>query len=149
MFFSLYKKFFYLLYNLIYFNIPKLLFTSNIFREEACSLNWSNLSHHLFIWRYNFHSLFYKPSKLDDQLPLTFTLFRQIGISSSIVIDTLYHAKTIYYLHRAEFYSIGLVEGNKSKYTLNAALPALGENILSQLFFIRALITIKKLINLK
>jgi hypothetical protein len=138
-----------LLYSITYFNMPKLLFSSNVFREETCSLNWESLSSYIFIWRYNFHSLFYKPSKLDDKLPLTFLLFKQSGISSGVVIDSLYHAKTIYYLHRAEFYSIGLVEGNKSKYALNAALPALGENILSQLFFIRTMLTINKLVTLK
>jgi hypothetical protein len=149
LFFSLYKKFFNLLYNLVYFSIPRLVFSSNVFREESCSLNWESLSRHLFIWRYNFHSLFYKPSKLDDKLPLTFSMFKQVGISSGIIIDSLYHSKTIYYLHRAEFYSIGIVEGNKSKYILNAALPALGESILSQLFFVRTLITINKLVALR
>jgi hypothetical protein len=39
LFFSLYKKFFNLLYSITYFNMPKLLFSSNVFREETCSLN--------------------------------------------------------------------------------------------------------------
>ena len=39
LFFSLYKKFFNLLYNLVYFSIPRLVFSSNVFREESCSLN--------------------------------------------------------------------------------------------------------------
>jgi hypothetical protein len=149
LFFSLYKNFFNLLYSLTYFNVSKLIFSSNVFREEACALNWEHLSEQLFIWRYNYHSLFYKPSKLDDKLPTTFLLFKQAGINSGIVIDSLYHAKTIYYLHRAEFYSLGLVEGNKSKYVLNASLPALSENILSQLFFIRTLLLINKLVSIK
>lgn len=136
-FYSLYSRFFNILYTLVHFNIQRLVFSNNIFREEACALNWESLSQHLFIWKYNYHSLFYKPSKLDDKLPQTFSLFKQAGITSSIVIDSSYHSKTIYYLHRAEFYSIGVTEGNKSKYLLNTTLPALGESILTQLFFVR------------
>ena len=148
-FFKLYRKFFGLVYSIIYYNIPKLIFTNNIFREESCALNWSSLSSHLFIWRYNYHSLFYKPSKLQDSLLTAFYMLRQAGITSGIVVDTLYHSKTIYYLHRTNFYSVGLVDAGKSKYTLNAALPALGENLASQLFFLRSIIFINRLVKMK
>ena len=148
-FFSLYKKFFNLIYSILHYNIPKLIFSNNIFREECCALNWASLSSHLFIWRYNYHSLFYKPSKLQDSLLTAFYMLRQAGITSGIVVDTLYHSKTIYYLHRTNFYSVGLVDAGKSKYTLNAALPALGENLASQLFFIRSIMFINRLVKMK
>ena len=146
LFYSAYRKFYSLLYTIIYFNIPSLIFSNAIFREESCSLNWEHLSKHLFIWKYNYHSLFYKPSKLDDRLPMVFSLFKQSGIVSSIIIDSLYHSKTIYYLHRHDIYSIGFVEGNKPKHVLNSSLPALGDTLLSQLFFIRSFITLKKIV---
>jgi hypothetical protein len=148
LFFSAYRKFYNLLFTLIHFNVSSLIFSNAIFREEACSLNWEHLSSHLFIWKYNYHTLFYNPSKLDDRLPMIFSLFKQSGVTSSVIIDSLYHSKTIYYLHRYNIYSIGFVEGNKPKYMLNSSLPALGDTLLSQLFFIRSFITLKKLCTL-
>ena len=148
-FFKLYRKFFGLVYSIIYYNIPKLIFTNNIFREEACSINWESLPKSTFIFKYNYHSIFFKPSKLDDKLPLLFRLFKQSGISSAFIVDSLYHSKNVYYLHRFNFYTIGLVEGNKPKYTLNTALPSLGDSIVGQLFFIRSLLLIRRLITLK
>lgn len=147
LFYAAYRKFYSLLYTMIYFNVPSLIFSNAIFREEACSLNWEHLSKHLFIWKYNYHSLFYKPSKLDDRLPMIFSLFKQSGIVSSLIIDSLYHSKTIYYLHRHNIYSIGFVEGNKPKHVLNSSLPALGDTLLSQLFFIRSFVTLKKIVS--
>jgi hypothetical protein len=149
LFFIAYKSFFYLLHSVLYFNVPKLVFTNNLFREEACSLNWEFLGRNTFIFKYNYHSIFFRPSKLDDKLPLLFRLFKQSGVISAFIIDSLYHSKTIYYLHRFDFYTIGLVEGNKPKYTLNTALPSLGDNIMGQLFFIRTMLLMRKLILLK
>ena len=144
--FTLYKKFFYLMYSIIYYGISKLIFANNIFREESNALNWDHLSHHLFIWKYNYNSIFYKPSKLEDKLSTLFLLFKQVGITSGIVVDTLYHSKTIYYLHRFNFYSIGLVDAGKSKYTLNVSLPSLGENLTAHLFFVRSIVLLNKTI---
>jgi len=144
LFFSLYKKFIYMLYHLFYYNITNLIFSSNIFKEETCSLNWSNLSDKLFIWKYNYYSIFYRQTKLDDRLPSVFNIFKSSGISSSIIVDTLYHNKTIYYLRRSQFYTLGLVEGNNTKYIVDASLPALSESILTQLFFIRTILYLKK-----
>ena len=149
LFFNAYKSFFYLLYSVLYFNVPKLIFTNNIFREEACSINWEHLSRNTFIFRYNYHSIFFRPSKLDDKLPLLFRLFKQSGIASAFIIDSLYHSKNIYYLHRFNFYTIGFVEGNKPKYTLNTALPSLGDSVTGQLFFIRSLLLIRRITSFK
>lgn len=146
LFYSAYKKFYYLIYTMLYFNVPYLIFSNAIFREESCSLNWEQLSSHLFIWKYNYHTLFYRPSKLDDRLPMVFSLFKQSGITASLVIDSLYHSKTIYYLHRHNIYSVGFVEGNKPKHIVNSSLPALGDTLLSQLFFVRSFITLKKIV---
>lgn len=145
-FLNSYKKFFNLIYYITYFKLPTIMFSNNIFREEVCSINWAHLSNHLFIWKYNYYSIFFKPSKLKDSLVYTFTLFKQARISSSIVTDTQYHNKTIYYLHRYNFYSIGISDAGKSKYILNSSLPALGESITSQLFFIRMLTLINKIV---
>jgi len=112
-------------------------------------MNWENLKKYAFIFKYNYYPIFFKPSKLDDSLPLIFRLFKQSGIISTLIVDSLYHTKTIYYLHRFEFYTIGLIEGNKPKYTLNTSLPALGDSLLSQLFFIRSILVINKLMFLK
>lgn len=149
LFFNAYKRFYLLLQTLIYHNISKLVFTGPFFKDESCAMNWQSLSSYLFIWKYNYYSIFYRPSKLDDRLPMIFSLFKQAGITSSLISDTLYHSKTVYYLHRYNIYSIGFVEGNKPKHVLNVSLPALGDNILSQLFFIRSILILKRLISLK
>ena len=148
LFYSAYRKFYHLIYTMIYFSVPSLIFSNAIFREESCSLNWEHLSNHLFIWKYNYHTLFYRPSKLDDRLPMIFSLFKQSGITASLIIDSLYHSKTIYYLHRHNIYSVGFVEGNKPKHILNSSLPALGDTLLSQLFFVRSFITLKKIVSI-
>jgi hypothetical protein len=63
----------------------------------------------------------------------------------ALVVDVLYHNKTVYYLHRNSFYTIGLVPVNYSSHLVNFAVPTSTENLQTQLFFIRFFIQIKKI----
>ena len=60
------------------------------------------------------------------------------------MVDVLYHTKTIYYLRRTSFYSIGLVPTIYNAYTVDLALPTAYESIFTQIFFIRFLMRIKQ-----
>ena len=132
-----YTKFFNLAYYILYYKLRFLMFSTPAFKEETCSINWLNTSYYTFIWRYNFYSIFYQPLKMHEFLP---TVFRNIylnGINIGWVSDSIYHRRTLYYLHRASFYTVGTTGLNQSKYTLNAALPTMGDTVSGQLFFIR------------
>ena len=61
-----------------------------------------------------------------------------------LVIDVLYHSKTIYYLRRTGFYTLGLVPINYNANTLDFAIPVSSDSLLSQVFLIRFLSIIKQ-----
>ena len=52
--------------------------------------------------------------------------------------------KTIYYLRRTSFYSIGLVPTIYNAYTVDLALPTAYESVFTQIFFVRFLMRIKQ-----
>ena len=96
------------------------------------------------MWRYTRPFLVYKSNKINNYGNFVFRNLRTLGMSIGIVTDVLYHTKTIYYLKRCEFYSIGLVPLIYSAYTVDFALPTAYESLFTQIFFIRFLIQVKK-----
>lgn len=89
-------------------------------------------------------SIFFQPNKLNDKFPKIFKFLRINGFHTAIVYDTNYHKKTVYYLQRLSFFSIGIVPANLPKYTLNVSLPTLNDSLLMHLFTIRLFTRIKQ-----
>lgn len=85
----------------------------------------------------------FKYPKITNHGTYVFQTLKNLGFSVGIVSDVLYHNKTIYYLQRLNFYSIGLVPVNYSLHTVNFAIPTANDNLFSQAFFVRLLLRVR------
>jgi hypothetical protein len=142
--FQRWKNCYFLLYNLYYHNISVLTFSPSFFKKEVLALNWSFHKQFKFMWRYARPFLVHKPNKITNHGDFVFRNLRALGLSIGIVTDVLYHTKTIYYLKRTTFYSIGLVPTIYNAYTVDFALPTAYESMFTQIFFIRFLVRTKQ-----
>jgi hypothetical protein len=147
--YNLFSKIVLLLFNIYYFNIKFLSFGSNATKSDILAISWSHLSLYKHSFRYSPQSIFFTPNKMNDKYPFIFPFWKLQGYNVSIVYDVTYHLKTLYYLHRFNFYSIGFIPANLPKYKLSLAVPVLNDSWLTQLFLLRittaSLITQKSL----
>lgn len=142
--FGRWKDIYYLVFNLFFYKIDLLTFGSSFFKNELLSMNWQVMGKFKFMWRYTRPFLTLKSNKITTYGDFVFTRLSLLGMRISLVIDVLYHTKTIYYLHRSGFYTIGLVPLNHNINTLNFAIPSGSDSLLSQVFFIRFISLIKQ-----
>lgn len=142
--FTRWKDAYLLLFNLFYYKIDLLVFGTSVFKNELLGLNWDTLSRLKVSWRYTKPFLFHRPNKIDRLGDWLFARIRIFGINSAFVLDVLYHKKTIHYLHRSGFYTIGAVPTTSHIKSVNFALPTSLDSGLTQLFFLRFTLVIKK-----
>lgn len=142
--FHKWKSFYFLLFNLYYHNVDILTFSPAFFKKEVLSLNWVAHKSFQFMWRYTRPFLIFKPNKITNHGDFVFRKLRSLGLSVGIITDVLYHNKTIYYLRRTGFYSIGLVPTIYNAYSVDFAVPTAYDSIFTQIFFVRFLIRIKQ-----
>lgn len=137
--FQRWKDVYYLIFNLFYYEIELLTFSTSFFRFEILSLNWRIMSKFKFMWRYTKPFLTSKPNKITTHGDFIFYRLNLLGLRVSLIVDILYHSKTVYYLHRAGFYTIGLVPVNYNINTVGFAVPIASDSLFTQIFFIRFL----------
>jgi hypothetical protein len=142
-FFQKWKLTYHLLFNLFFYRINLLTFTPSFFRNEALALNWVEHTQMNLIWRYVRPFLASKPNKINDYGEFIFRKLKYLGMSTSLVVDVLYHSKTIYYLRRLNYYSIGLVPTIYHDKFVDFAVPVAADSLLSQVFFVRLLINLR------
>ena len=147
--FNVYNKFNSLLFNITYFDIKLLSFGNSVFRQEIAAINWGHITYYIALFKLSNMSIFFRPNKLNDKLPKVFKFLKLNGFHTSIVYDCNYHKRTIYYLHRLNFFSIGIVPANMPKYTLSVSLPTLNDTLLSHLFMVRLFVKIQRISRLK
>jgi hypothetical protein len=133
-----------LLFNLFYYKIDLLVFGTSVFKDELLGLNWDVFSRLKISWRYTRPFLFHRPNKIDRLGDWLFTRIRLFGINSAFILDVSYHKKTIHYLHRTGFYTIGAVPTTLHIKSVNFALPTSLDSGLTQSFFLRFTLVIKK-----
>ena len=143
-FFTRWKDVYYLLYNLFFYKIELLTFGTSFFKREILALNWQASRNFKFMWRYTRPFLTLRSNKITTYGDFVFYRLSLLGMKLGFIIDVLYHNKTIYYLHRAGFYTIGLVPVNYNINTLNFAIPSSSDSLVTQIFFIRFMSLIKQ-----
>lgn len=143
--FTKWKEFYYLMLNLFYFNIQILFFGTSFFKKELLAFNWKVSTQINYLWRYIQPLLYFKSNKIINYGDFLFRKLKLSNFNIALILDTTYHNKTIYYLHKVPFYTIGLVPINCSYYTVNFAIPTSSDNLFTQLFFIKFLVKTKKI----
>jgi len=67
-----------------------------------------------------------------------------MGPNVSVITDISYHQKTIYYLKRLHYFTIGLVPSIYSIKSVDLAIPSATDSLTNQVLFIRLLLLIKQ-----
>lgn len=131
--------------SVIYFFDLKILYFSNaFFRDEVNSLNWSNFKSFIKIWRRVLPFFTFKFGRIFDKAWIIFYKLRLEGYYVALVIDIQYHIKTLHYLNRAQYYTIGFVPLWYNSNLVHFAIPMSSHGAASQLFVFRFLILIIK-----
>lgn len=143
--FSIWKNFYYLLFNIFYFNIKFISFSNSFFKSEILSLNWKVLSKVSSIWKFLKPFIFLKDSQI---LNYGNTLFKKIKlnqIGTALVLDSLTHRKTLFYLKNHRFFNISIVAPSSYSDYVDFYLYVNSDSIFVQLYIIRYIISIKKI----
>jgi len=135
---------YHLLYNLSFYKIPVLSFSTPTFQSELLSLNWSLNSKIRTYWKYISPSFYSARNKVISSEFLIFNYLNKQGFYLAFIFDVTYHKNTTFLLHRNNFFTLGLVPVQTSLYTVNFALPISNESPFLHLFFVRLLTHIKK-----
>jgi len=83
-----------------------------------------------------------KPSVIFNQGWIVFTQLRYLNFNLALVADIIFHKKTLYYLRRGGFYTVGTVPINYNQLLVDFALPISSDSYSTQFFtltFIRSL----------
>ena len=135
---------YHLFYNLFFYQVPILSFTTPLFKTELLSFNWKLTQKLHSYWKYVSPSFYSSRNKVMKAEFLLFNYLSKQGFHLAFVFDVLYHKNTLFYLHRNNFFTFGLVPLHTSLYTVNFALPISSDSVFIHLFFIRLLIHIQK-----
>ena len=143
-FFLRWRRLYYFLFNIYFFNLGIIYFGNIFFKNDINSLNWSVLgrTESLFRYAHNFFTL--KPSRIFNQGWVLFYKLRLSGLNLAFVCDLRFHKKTLYYLRRVQFFTIGIVPINYNQLLLDFALPSSSDNYTTQLFMLHFTRSLKK-----
>lgn len=142
--FNRWQDFYHLVFNIFFYKISIITFGTSFFKNELLTLNWfinEKIKKH---WRYVRPYIFSKENKINDNNNNIFSLLSLRNINLSFVIDVNYHRRTIYYLKRFNFFTIGVVPISSDMFTVDFAMPSSSESATSQLFFIRLVLHIRR-----
>lgn len=124
-----------------------LYFSNNFFKDELSAINWKFFKNLKNLYKYVSPFLFHKSTKIFNYGWLVFYKLRLSGFNIALLVDVLYHKKTIYYLNRSEFFTIGLVPTIYPSNLLNVSIPTGSDTFTTQLFFIKFLLKLNKTVN--
>ena len=142
--FTRWRDMYLLMLNLTYYEVEFLSFGTRFFKEEVLALNWKNSNQWKFMWKFIRPFLFLQPNKITNQGDQVFWQLYLTGLRVSVILDTPYHLKTLYYLHRAGFYSIGPVPLNYDKNLVDYAVPVGVDSLFTHMFFLRLLLQLRR-----
>jgi hypothetical protein len=121
-----------------------LLFGSFFFKNEILSYNWNNSILTPHNWKYSYSFFVYKTNTFSSKVDFFFWKLNEQGIDFSLVIDTFFHFKNIFYFKKNNIYTFGLIPFNLNPWIVNYAFPILNLSLLTQYFFLKILLLIQK-----
>lgn len=142
--FTIFKNFYYLMYNLSFFNLKILYFGNNFFKTELISLNYTVANSFMKRWRYSYNFFTIRSTKIFNNGWLIFDKLKSFRFNIVLVIDIFYHRKTFYYLNKSGFFTLAPVPVNYNPLIVNMPLPTSSDNFTTQLFFINMILMIYK-----
>lgn len=141
------RRVYYFLFNIFYFKFNLLFFSNVLFRNEVNALNWNSNTYIKQIWRFIVPFFSLKPGKIFNYGWWIFLKLKYKNYHLAFVVDLFYHRKTLNYLDKAGFYTIGLVPSNYNPLLVDFPILISSDNFFTQLFFLNYIVRIKQNIN--
>lgn len=133
--------------NLFLFNLNYLFFSASYFKYETLSLNWSNCRYLRYLWKYTAPFTFFLNNKMSLHCKRYFHMLGKTDSKVAFVVDIYYHKWTLHYLREHKFITIGPVPISSNFYTLTITFPLASNGVFSNLFFIRLVFRLNKIIS--
>lgn len=130
--------------NLFYYNEGHLTFSNPYLKYEVLSLNWFALGNLKNIWRFTNRFTFFLNSETSLENHYFFKYLLALNYKIVFLVDINYHRKTVHYLLKNKFISVGPVPISDNFYLLTVSLPVSSNSVFSNLFFIRLVLKIRK-----
>lgn len=133
-----------LLYNAFYYDFHSLVFSSPFFKNETLAINWYTNAFEINLWRYYFPFFVFQLHKYNNKSGVFFEKLATLDINFFIVVDCFYQYKTLFYIKKKSYYSVGLISINVNPWII--AYPIIGffENLTLQIFFFKLIIILQK-----
>lgn len=126
-----------LLVNLFYYDIKILSFGSKLLSNEILSLNWKLATPNLLTHSTFDKSFFFTSAKTGPLYSKSFLRLSKFNIENAFVFDLNFHQRTIFFLRRYKFFTLGIVASTQNPWLLDYSIPVFSSNILTQYYFIK------------
>ena len=126
-----------LLVNLFYYDIRILSFGSKLLSNEILSLNWKLATPNLLSHSTFNKSFFFTSAKTGPLYSKSFLRLSKFKIENAFVFDLNFHQRTIFFLRRYKFFTLGIVASTQNPWLLDYSIPVFSSNILTQHYFIK------------
>lgn len=126
-----------LLVNLFYYNVRILSFGSKLLSNEILSLNWKLTTPDLLTHSTFDKSFFFTSAKTGPLYSKSFLRLSSFKIENAFVFDLNFHQRTIFFLRRYKFFTLGIVASTQNPWLVDYSIPVFSSNILTQYYFIK------------
>jgi hypothetical protein len=131
--------------NIFFYQIRYIVFGTSYFRYEVLALGWDFNLIFKAMWRYTHPFLFFLSNKTTRYTEFYFKYLKQQGANLALLVDVYYHQRTLYYCSRFKFITVGPVPITTNMYMVSVALPTASNSAMSNLFFLRLILKLKRL----
>ena len=97
------------------------------------------------LWRFSKLFVSFVDTNVYGNLFFFFRYLKIKNINLFLVIDIIYHSRTLHFLHRFTYFTLGPVPMTQSCYSLSVSLPVSSNSVISNLFFMRLILKLKSL----
>ena len=143
--FTVWNNILFFMQSIVSFNLKYTFFSSSYFRYENLSLNWYKNKHLKSLWKFTDPFIFFLNNKTTLSNDIYFKFLKRKLSNLSFVVDIYYHKRTLHYLKKYKYITIGPVPISSNLYSLTISFPTSSNSVFSNLFFIRFLFRLKKL----
>lgn len=133
-----------LLFNIFYYNLNPLLFSSPSFKKQTLALNWNYNNWSVDLWKYYAPFFVFQPNRYDKKINFFFSKLKTLNANFFIVTDCFYHYKNLFYFKKNDYYTVGLINVNNNPWLVSYPIISFFDNFLIQLFFFKLIIYIQK-----
>ena len=132
-----------LLENIFINDLKCFIFSVKPLRQECTAFNWTEKCFDYDLFKKSTPYFFKKDIQFGSDSITIFNRFERAGLSTAFVTDSQYHWKNLYYLRRVGVYTISPTALNSNPWDVHFSLPVGSNNLVSQYFFVKLLISKK------